>query len=250
MIMVLIAAVVVGGATILGSLLGFAFKGTSHRFSDITLSFGAGIMLAASIFGLIVPSLEMGGKFGLLISIAGIFAGAGCMDLLGRCVPALDKLVGMPSDGGDRARADRVLLFVMAIAIHNLPEGIAAGTGFGTGDMAQAMMIAGGIAIQNIPEGMIVIGPMLSAGISPRRTLCFALFTGVVEIVGTLIGYFMISLSSVILPFVLALAGGTMIFVISEEMIPETHADGNARGATYALLVGFCAMLVVDVLMG
>ena len=143
-----------------------------------------------------------------------------------------------------------MLLFVLAIAIHNFPEGMAAGVGFGSENTAQAMVIAGGIALQNIPEGMVIIGPMLAAGIPRGRVLVAALMTGVVEVVGTLIGFFAVSLSTAILPFALAFAGGTMLYVISDEMIPETHAHGAQRGATYALLVGFCLMLVSDVLLG
>ena len=144
----------------------------------------------------------------------------------------------------------RVLLFVLAIAIHNLPEGIAAGVGFGSGDTTQALIIAGGIALQNIPEGIVIIAPMLAAGISPRKTFILAMITGLVEVVGTLIGYFAVSISTAVLPFALAFAGGTMLYVISDEMIPEPHSHGSERGATYALLVGFCVMLVVDVLFG
>ena len=142
------------------------------------------------------------------------------------------------------------MLFVTAIAIHNLPEGIAAGVGFGTGDVSQALLISGGIALQNIPEGMVIIGPLLAAGVKPGRTFLIASVTGLIEVVGTLIGYFAVSISSIILPFALAFAGGTMLYVISDEMIPETHAHGHERGATYALLVGFCVMLVTDFLLG
>ena len=141
---------------------------------------------------------------------------------------------------------NKVLLFVMAIAIHNLPEGIAAGVGFGTGDVSEALLIAGGIALQNIPEGMVIIGPMLAAGMSHGRTFVAALATGVIEVLGTLLGFFAVSVSSAILPFALAFAGGTMLYVISDEMIPETHAHGSERGATYALLVGFCLMLAMS----
>jgi len=155
---------------------------------------------------------------------------------------------------GAEAEADstlnKVLLFVMAIAIHNLPEGIAAGVGFGSGDTAQALVIAGGIALQNIPEGMIIIAPMIAAGVSSQRTFVIALFTGLVEVVGTLLGYFAVSIASAILPFALSFAGGTMLYVISDEMIPETHAHGSERAATYALLAGFCVMLITDVLLG
>ena len=142
------------------------------------------------------------------------------------------------------------MLFVTAIAIHNLPEGIAAGVGFGSGNTSQALIIAGGIALQNIPEGMVVIAPMLAAGLKPSKTLIIAMLTGLFEVIGTLIGYFAVSISTAILPFALAFAGGTMLYVISDEMIPETHAHGGERGATYALLVGFCVMMVMDVLLG
>ena len=250
--LVLLTALGVGGATIFGTLLGFLFKNISHKFSDIVLSFAAGVMLSAAVLGLIVPSVEHGGKWGLLITIAGVFAGAVCLNLFDRVVPHLHKLSGAEQEGHPQQteKLNKVLLFVTAIAIHNLPEGIAAGVGFGSGNTADALAVAGGIALQNIPEGMVIIGPMLAAGMSPKRTFLCAFATGVVEIIGTLLGYFAVSISAAILPFALAFAGGTMLYVISDEMIPETHAHGSQRGATYALLVGFCVMLVTDVLLG
>lgn len=130
-----------------------------------------------------------------------------------------------------------------------MPEGIATGVSLGTEDTAQAMMIAFGIALQNIPEGMVIIGPMLAAGVSPAKTFICAMITGLIEVVGTLIGYWAVSVASAILPFAFAIAGGTMLYVISNEMIPETHAHGDESGATYALLAGFCVMLVSDVLL-
>ena len=248
--LVLLTAIGVGGATILGALIGFAFKRISHTFSDIVLSFAAGVMLAAAVLGLIMPSLEYGGKYGIIITVAGIFAGAICLNLVDRLVPHLHRLVGGEPENGNASSLNKVLLFVMAIAIHNLPEGIAAGVGFGAGDTSGALIIAGGIALQNIPEGMVIISPMLAAGVTPKKTVVCAIITGLVEVVGTLIGYFAVSVASAILPFALAFAGGTMLYVISDEMIPETHAHGHQRGATYALLVGFCIMLVTDVLLG
>ena len=248
--MVLITALGVGGATAIGAVIGFVFKKLSHKFSDIVLSFAAGVMLAAAVLGLVIPSLEYGGKFGLIITVAGIFSGAVCLNLIDKLVPHLHKMAGVEDESHHSANISKVLLFVAAIAIHNLPEGIAAGVGFGSGDTTQALIIAGGIALQNIPEGMVIIGPMLAAGVSPRRTLILAMMTGLVEVLGTLIGYFAVSLASAILPFALAFAGGTMLYVISDEMIPETHAHGHQRGATYALLVGFCVMLMTDVLLG
>ncbi|MBQ8610511.1 MAG: ZIP family metal transporter [Oscillospiraceae bacterium] len=247
--MVLLTALGVGGATVAGSLIGFIFRRISHKFSDIVLSFAAGVMLAAAVLGLILPSLEYGGQFGLLYAVTGIFAGALCLNLIDKLVPHLHRLAGAEPESHNNANLSRVLLFVTAIAIHNLPEGIAAGVGFGAGDTAQALVIAGGIALQNIPEGMVIIGPMLAAGVPARRTFFCAMLTGLVEVVGTLLGYFAVSVASAILPFALAFAGGTMLYVISDEMIPETHHD-NSRGVTYALLVGFCIMLITDVLLG
>ena len=247
---VLLTAIGVGGATVVGALIGFIFKNLSHKFSDIVLSFAAGVMLCASVVGLILPSIEYGGKYGLIITVAGVFVGAICLNLIDRLVPHLHKIAGKDLEEHNKTNLNKVLLFVLAIAIHNLPEGIAAGVGFGTGNNAEALVIAGGIALQNIPEGMVIIGPMLSAGVSKRKTLLIASLTGVVEVVGTLIGYFAVSISTAVLPFALAFAGGTMLYVISDEMIPETHAHGHQRGATYALLVGFCVMLITDVLLG
>ena len=207
-------------------------------------------MLAAAVLGLILPAVDYGGKFGLVMAIVGIFVGAVCLNLIDRLVPHLHRLVGAETEPHENKNLSRILLFVTAIAIHNLPEGIAAGVGFGSGDTAQALVIAGGIALQNIPEGMVIIGPMIAAGVSPRKTFLCAMATGLVEVVGTLIGYFAVNISAAILPFALAFAGGTMLYVISDEMIPETHAHGGQRGATYALLVGFCVMLATDVLLG
>ena len=247
--MVLLTALGVGSATVIGAVIGFVFKDISHKFSDLVLSFAAGVMLAAAILGLILPSLDYGGRYGILITVAGIFAGALCLNLIDRIVPHLHRLAGVEQEahaGNDKL--SKVLLFVTAIAIHNLPEGIAAGVSFGSGNDAEALLIAGGIALQNIPEGMVIIGPMLASGISPRRTFLIALATGLIEVAGTLLGYFAVTIASAILPFALAFAGGTMLYVISDEMIPETH-HGNESGATYALLVGFCVMLISDVLL-
>ena len=250
--MVLLTALGVGGATVIGALLGFIIKKPSHKLNDIILSFAAGVMLAAAVIGLILPSLEAGGNFPIVITVLGIFCGAFCLNLIDKLVPHLHKLTGIePELHPDKtSQINKVLLFVIAIAIHNLPEGIAAGVSFGSGDISQALTVAGGIALQNIPEGMVIIAPMVSSGISKKRTFIIAFMTGIVEVIGTLIGYFAISISSVILPFALAFAGGTMLYVISDEMIPETHSHGSETGATYSLLAGFCLMLIFDFLLG
>ena len=251
MTIVLLTALGVGGATILGSILGFVFKKISHKFSDIVLSFAAGVMLCAAVTGLILPSLEYDSFSPLVVTVAGVLCGALFLNVLDKLVPHLHRLAGVEQESHPEASAklNKILLFVMAIAIHNLPEGIAAGVGFGGGDNAGAITIAAGIALQNIPEGMVIIGPMLAAGMKPGRTFACAMMTGVVEVLGTLLGYFAVSLSAAILPFALAFAGGTMLYVISDEMIPETHHE-ESRSVTYSLLLGFCLMLAMDYFLG
>lgn len=247
--MVLLTALGVGASTVFGSILGLIFKKISHKFSDIVLSFAAGVMLAAAVIGLILPSLEMGGKYKLPITIVGIFTGALILNLIDKVVPHLHRMLEPDIENHNNRNLDKVLLFVLAITIHNLPEGIAAGVGFGSGNVNEAFLIAGGIALQNIPEGMIIIGPMLASGLSPAKTFAIAVTTGLVEVAGTLLGYLAVSVAETILPFALALAGGTMLYVISDEMFIETHHE-DSRGATYSLLAGFCMMLVFDVLLG
>lgn len=252
MLTVLITAIGVGGATAIGALLGLIVKKPSHKFSDGILSFAAGVMLCAAVVGLIIPSIDISKPWSIAVTIGGVFVGAICLNLVDRLVPHLHKITGVDAethpDKGNKL--SRVLLFVIAIAIHNLPEGIAAGVGFATGNQSHALIVAGGIALQNIPEGMVIIAPMLAVGISKKRTVLIALATGLVEVIGTFIGYFAGSISAIILPFALAFAGGTMLYVVSDEMIPETHAHGNERLATYTLLVGFSVMLAFDFLIG
>ena len=256
MLIVVLTAVGVGGATVVGALIGFLFRGLSHKFANLIVSFAAGIMLSAAVLGLILPSIEYGGALGVAVAVLGILIGAVCINLSDRLVPHIQRLVA-PKEEENKCLRGRgrggemrgVLLFVIAIGIHNLPEGIAAGVGFGSGDIENAILIASGIALHNIPEGMVIISPMLAAGISPKKTFFMALVTGLAEVVGTLIGFFAVSLASALLPFALAFAGGAMLYVISEEMIPESHAMGDECKATYAFLCGFCAMLVLNAVM-
>ena len=183
---VILTALGVGGATVFGALLGFVMKGFSQRYGGLIMSFASGVMLASAMLGLILPSLELGGDFAPVVTIPAIFIGAIILDLGERLVPEGE----LPSsfETGDRRRG--VIMFVFAIALHNLPEGMAAGVGFLTGDISDAMFIALGIAIQNLPEGMVLIAPMISAGISPGRAFFYAFLTGVIEVVGTFLGYF------------------------------------------------------------
>ena len=242
---VFICALGVGGATVTGAILGFICKDITHRFSDIVLAFSAGVMLASAFLALIIPSMENGGKYGIFATVSGIFAGAFSLNFIDKAVPHMHKFVEI-GETPEALRSKKVMLFVIAIALHNLPEGIAAGVGFGSGNVSSALLIAGGIALQNIPEGMVIIAPMLSIGMKPMKTLLIAFGTGLIEVIGTVLGYFAVTAVSFILPFALAFAGGTMLYVISDEIIPDTHADGEENGATYALLIGICLILTFD----
>lgn len=246
---VILTAFGVGGATVIGALIGFCFQNISEKTNDAVLGFAAGIMLAAAVLGLILPSMEAAGKSGIWMTVIGILAGALFLNLVDKITPHLHHLTGVkPEEHHGHSDLGRVELFVMAIAIHNLPEGLAAGVGFGSGDIGNAVTVALGIALQNIPEGMIIISPLIACGVSRTRTFLIAAATGLMEVVGTFIGYFAVGISGAVLPFALAFAGGTMLYVISDEMIPDTHSHGYERIATYAMLIGFTIMLVMDAL--
>lgn len=247
---VLITAFGVGLSTVIGGIFGFSIKNIPYRFNDAILSVAAGVMLTAAIVGLILPAIEEGGQFGLLIAFAGIMAGALFLNFANRFAPHLCNLSGLTltDDEKHKEKVHKVLLFIMAITIHNFPEGIAAGVGFGTGDIGNALSVALGIALQNIPEGMVMITPMLSIGISKKRAFLITLFTGMVEVVGTMFGYFAVSFATAILPFALAFAGGTMIYIIVDDMIPETHSGGSPKLASYSFLIGFIIMLAFNYL--
>lgn len=249
MLVVFLTALGVGGATVAGSALGFLFKSLSQKISDVILSFAAGIMLSAAILGLILPAVDSGSIADLALSVSGIFLGAFVLTVIDRLVPHIQRFF-LP--GGAELLPEKklcqALLFVTAIAIHNFPEGLAAGVSFGCDSVTEAVLISGGIALQNIPEGMVIITPMLSAGIRPGKTFLCALFTGLIEVFGTFVGYFSIAAGSSVLPFALGFAGGTMLYVISNDMIPETRSGGSR--ATISLLAGFCIMLAADTLLG
>ena len=220
LLIVFLTALGVGGTTMLGSLAGYCCRGATKRFSgEAVMSFAAGVMLSAAVVGLILPSLEGGGTWAVPVTTGGILCGAAFLLLLEQLVARMQLLSGFGSrqEPEQAARANRVLLFVAAMAIHNLPE------------------------------GMVLIAPMLQAGIAPRRTLLLAMSTGVVEIAGTLLGYFAVSFSAAMLPFLLAFAGGTMLYIICQDMIPDSGAH---RGSVCALLLGFCFMLAMDYYLG
>jgi len=246
---VLIAAIGVGGSTILGACIGFLFKGIPHKWNDAISGLAAGIMLSAAILGLIEPAAAELDTIGLWQVPVGIFLGAICLSLLDRFTPHLHALTGSDREKHPHNKnMDKIILFVCAIALHNIPEGIAAGIGFADSvqPTSNAISVAVGISLQNIPEGLMLVPPMIAAGISRKRAFCIAAFTGLIEVVGTFVGYFAGAVSQVILPFALCFAGGTMLYVVGDEMIPETHSHGYEKLATYALLTGFTLMLLME----
>ena len=241
---VILCALGVGGSTLFGALVGLCFKRMGGGVKNIVMALSAGIMLAASILGLVLPSLEHGGRYGVFITSVGLFFGAGCVIFFDFLLSKVGEKWEISSDS-DGERLHRALVFVLAIAIHNLPEGIAAGVGFGTGDTGNAIFIATSIALQNIPEGMAVIVALLDVGVKPIRTLAIASFTGLIEVFGTFIGYFAVAVSSSLLPFILAAAAGSMLYVICQEMIPDCHGE-DGYATSFLFILGFAMMLVLD----
>ena len=244
---VVLTALAIGMATVIGSGIGFLVKEIPTRYKDAVNGFSAGIMLCAAIIGLIQPAVETGGSFGALICGVGVMCGALFLTLMNRLAPRLYGIMGIdPSANTNGKCLQSTFLFIVAMGIHHVPEGIAAGVSFGTGNVSDVIAVAGGIAVQNIPEGMIIISPMLHAGISKMRTSVIALCIGFMEVLGTFFGYFAVTVAKEILPFALAFAGGTMLYVICDDVIPETHGNGFDTLATYSALVGFCLMLLLD----
>lgn len=239
------------GSTILGALLGFGIKKVPHKWNDTILGFCAGMMLAAAILGLIVPAMEganvINNNFGWLLVVAGVMIGALFLNVLDAVTPHLHTITGLDAEEHkSNASLNKVLLFVMAIAIHKLPEGIAAGVGFNSEDLTNALSVTIGISFQNIPEAMVIITPLLIAGVSKKRTLAISFAIALLEVVGVWIGYAMGAISQTFLPIMLAFAGGCMLYIVSDEMIPETHSHGHQKMATYALLIGFLTLMMIE----
>ena len=239
-------------ATVIGSLLGFRIKELPHKWNDAVMGFCAGVMLAASTIGLIQPAAQSAGIARWWLIAIGVVVGMLFLRVLDVVTPHLHKITGLDEEAhANNANIDRILLFVMAIALHKLPEGMATGVGFNAADTGNAWAVTIGIAIQNIPEGMVVIAPLLMAGVSRTRTFIISLAIALLEVVGTLLGYGIGAISDMLLPAMLSFAGGAMLYVVCDEMIPETHSHGhdNLRWDTYALVVGFMVILFTDMLL-
>jgi len=236
----IVASLVAGLATGAGALPVLFTKRISDRLLDVMLGFSAGVMLAATSFSLIVPAIDLGGPW---VAVFGLILGALVLHLVDRFVPHFHPIMGAE---GPPSKLSKVWLFVIAIAIHNFPEGLAVGVSFGGGDAKAGLVIALAIALQNMPEGLAVALPLRREQYSRRKALWYATLTGLVEPIGGLLGVTLISVFQPILPWGLAFAAGAMLFVVSDEMIPESHRKGFAREATFGLIIGFVVMMFLD----
>lgn len=245
---VFLIALYVGGATMLGGAMGYFIKYNNQKIDGAVFSFAAGVMLAACFAELILPETENADGFGLMLCILGIICGGGAIHLLQNLFLLLQKR--MPESrlakSARRPGLQSALLFIVALALHNLPEGIAAGIGLGTGNIAKAFTVASGIALQNVPEGMIVLPPLVRAGVQRKKAMWISCFTGVVEMAGTFLGCFAVSLSEKALPFILCFAGGTMLYIICTDVMEDANRMAGKQLSGYALLAGCCVMLIME----
>jgi ZIP family zinc transporter len=254
----IIASLLAGTATGLGAIPIFFKKDFSRRSLDVMLGFAAGVMLAASAFSLLVPSFDhintpewLTSAPEWAIGAAGVVTVVGVGFVLGGLfVHIADKY--LPHEHfekgkeGPSSRLARVWLLVIAITIHNFPEGLAVGVSFGVEDIATGLSVAIAIGLQNIPEGLAVAAPLVREGYSRKYAALLALSTGLVEPIGGLLGVTVITVAIGLLPYGLAFAAGAMVFVVGDEMVPESHAGGNARLATWGIIIGFFIMMTLD----
>lgn len=245
---ILLGCILPGIMTGVGAIPIFFTKNVGQKLLDVLLSAAAGVMLAATCFSLIIPSLEAGnGSFkGVLITSLGIFLGAVMLDMIDKYAPHEHLIDNRIEGGAENKNLSKLWLFVIAITIHNFPEGLATGVGFGGEDIKNGLSIAIGISLQNMPEGMAVALALVKEGYSQKKAFLIASLTGLLEPIGAFLGLFLVSTFEPILPFILALAAGAMLFVISDEIIPETHRNGYEREATYGVILGFILMMALD----
>ncbi len=249
-----VGSLLAGLATVLGALPIFLVRRISARLQDFMLAFAAGVMLSASFFSLILPGLEFAQAQGatkagatLIIGTA-ILLGAAAIWSIHRYTPHEHFLLGY--QGPDSKSFTRIWLFVFAITLHNFPEGMAVGVGFGGGNTANGIAIALGIGLQNIPEGLAVAVALLTVNYTRLQAMMVALITGLVEPIGGIIGIAAVTIAETVLPWGLGFSAGAMLFIISDEIIPETHRRGNETIATFGLMIGVVVMMLLDVILG
>ncbi|MBS7644496.1 MAG: ZIP family metal transporter [Candidatus Bathyarchaeia archaeon] len=235
-----LASLMAGAATGVGAVPVLFMGGISHRVLDSMLGFAAGVMLAATAFSLLVPSIELGGVW---MAVASFLGGGVFVYLLDRYIPHQHIFKGRE---GPSSSLSKVSLMILAIAIHNFPEGLAVGVSFGGGDVSAGIVLAAAIGLQNIPEGSAVAFPLIREGFSRRRAIWYATLTGLIEPVGGLIGVSVVAVALPLLPVGLAFAAGAMAFVVSHEMIPESHRRGHEMEGTFGFIAGFAAMMLLD----
>lgn len=249
------ASAAAGLATWLGASPVLAIRTISPRLESAFLGFAAGVMLAASFFSLILPGLEAveegGGssvRAATTIGLA-ILLGAATLQFLNAKVPHEHFVIG-PQAGAEQSRLQRIWLFIIAITLHNFPEGLAVGVSFGGGNMENGFATALGIGLQNVPEGLAVAVSLVSVGYSRVFSFFAALATGLVEPIGGFLGIAAVTWASVLLPWGLGFAAGAMIWVVSSEIIPETHRAGQQNIATATMMFGLVLMLFLDWTLG
>lgn len=246
----LTASFIAGGATFLGAIPLIFIRNISQKLQDIMMGFGAGVMLAATSFSLIVPAIEAGGNntSAALIVVFGMLFGGLFLFITDKYSPHEHFIKG--HEGADVKNLKRIWLFIIAITLHNFPEGLAVGVGYGGGDIKNGTTLAIGIGLQNIPEGLVVAVALLSEKYSLGKALWISFLTGMVEPIGGLLGVGIVSISKPLLPWGLAFAAGAMLFVISDEIIPESHRKGFEKEATFGVMIGFVIMMFLDVTLG
>ncbi|MBO8167905.1 MAG: ZIP family metal transporter [Thermoanaerobacteraceae bacterium] len=245
----LLASLAAGLATGVGATPIFFTRNIPKNLLDVLLGFAAGVMLAATSFSLIIPALEGagGGVKAAAIVLGGILIGGVFLDKVDTYFPDTNLMKGPRRNHNNLRRA---WLFVAAITIHNFPEGLAVGVGFGIGNIANGLSLAIAIGLQNIPEGLAVALPLLREGLSTWKVFLIALATGLVEPIGGLLGVGLVQITAQLLPWALAFAAGAMLFVISHEIIPEAQKNSASKAATHALLLGFVIMMFLDNVLG
>jgi len=243
-----------GAATGLGAAGVYTVRALSRRGEDVLLSSAAGIMLAATFFALLAPAVDEALRQSASATSAAFVVGGavalgiGLLSLVHRLVPHEHFETGR--EGLDVRSIRRIWLFVFAITLHNLPEGLAVGVGFAGGDVQGGLSLAIGIGLQNVPEGLAVAAGLTAIGYGRGTAFLVSLGTGVLEALGAAAGAAFASLTAALLPWALGFAGGAMLFVITSEIIPETHRGDSKREASFALLTGFLVMMMLDVALG
>lgn len=255
----LLAGLFTFGMTALGGTPVFFTREVSRNFLDSCLGAAAGVMIAASFWSLLAPSIEMAETLGMtpwLPALSGFLAGGLCLLALDKILPHLHKNKDISEAEGVHTTWRRTTLLILAITIHNIPEGLAVGvafgaarSGLGSADLGGALALALGIGLQNFPEGAAIALPLRREGWSTWKSCWYASLSGLVEPVAAVLGAMLVSLAQPILPFALAFAAGAMIFVVAEELIPEAQQNGSDF-PTVGLLVGFAIMMLLDVALG